>query len=530
MSELTKDQKDVLQKLAAKIGEIVAAAIPDGVLAATRVLDGGIGFTPADYGPFHRRFVLVHKRLEELMAAERVVVNENLSSSVAALTRSALDEVKVNIQLSPATVDPNSDDSITKRVLTLIHELSHALREKSEDPLQKQDQHPVKDYTYRGSWGQGYLAGKIGSRNADTYAEAAAQIAEKLENRPAGFYRETGSLPAQRRLLQQQYSRSGGTLGPALAWADIKTNRVWLRAFDLHIRVDQDLGFITAGLEAIRSEADIKALDDIEAQLQKWKILGARHLYVVGKHDADSIAAAKSIETYMADLKDRLKALHLTFPAQGEVTYDAKTATLAIPFPAMDLPPLKLADAIIKALLAAVTFPPEKVKAAGLLEQYKRDILDLLWANDRSYEKPQVQELGRDFDKLTVTGVSPESRGFFSTSLPIAEVEGLADQWAVAPARLKERKPSVLAGMDIFNALTTKHINRVAEIAQNLAKQESLPDRLHVVAKLRGIIGVLQETMGLTTTGKLGLSLIETLTKATDTLAASDPASRTGAK
>src|ERR1700731_4595274 len=94
-------EQGVLRELAAKIDDIVAAAIPDGVLAATGVQDGGIGFTPADYGPFHRRFVLVHKRLQELMAAKRVFVNDKLSSSVAALTQSALDEANVNIQLFP---------------------------------------------------------------------------------------------------------------------------------------------------------------------------------------------------------------------------------------------------------------------------------------------------------------------------------------------------------------------------------------------------------------------------------------------
>lgn len=221
----------VLNQLIGKVGEIVNAGGAPGALAATGVLDAGFGFQPADYTVFAQRFALLHERLVELNKAGKVVVNPDLPASVAAQTVSALDEAQVQVQLSPEALSTGSAQPLTVRALALIHELSHALREHGE--------HPVKDYTYRNSWGQGYLATEIGTRNADTYYEAAAHLAERLENLPSGIYAERGLVQAQRRALRSPRP-VGNPLGPALAWADIKLNRVWLRAYDAQVHVCTD--------------------------------------------------------------------------------------------------------------------------------------------------------------------------------------------------------------------------------------------------------------------------------------------------
>jgi hypothetical protein len=108
----------------------------------------------------------------------------------------------------------NEPDTLTDRAITLLHELTHTIY---EAPV-----FPVKDFTYKNPWGQGYLSGAIGWRNADTHAEAAAQIAEGIEHVP-GLYGESGRVCAQGQALSALQPTL--ILGPALAWADMKINR-----------------------------------------------------------------------------------------------------------------------------------------------------------------------------------------------------------------------------------------------------------------------------------------------------------------
>lgn len=75
------------------------------------------------------------------------------------------------------------------------HELTHTMFDAPDFPM--------KDYMSRDSWGQGYLSGQIGWRNADTYTEAAAPIAEDVDG-ALGRYREHGRIPAQREALHVQ--------------------------------------------------------------------------------------------------------------------------------------------------------------------------------------------------------------------------------------------------------------------------------------------------------------------------------------
>jgi hypothetical protein len=88
---------------------------------------------------------------------------------MGANTQTAADPGNVSMDLSPTLVGATYPITLTDRAITLLHELTHTIYEARD--------YPVKDFTYRRSWGQGYLPDSIGWRNADTYAEAAARIA-----------------------------------------------------------------------------------------------------------------------------------------------------------------------------------------------------------------------------------------------------------------------------------------------------------------------------------------------------------------
>jgi hypothetical protein len=173
--ELNPAETQVLNGLVDKIQEIANLA-DEQHLRATGVLDDGLG--AQDYADLHQHFQRLPARLRELIALGKVVVNESLDPSMGANT---LAEVKngvpeATIELVPPLVAADSSTPLTDRAITLIHELSHAIYEAPD--------FPIKDYTYRKSWAQGYLAGQIGWRNADTYAEAAARLAEEVETKP----------------------------------------------------------------------------------------------------------------------------------------------------------------------------------------------------------------------------------------------------------------------------------------------------------------------------------------------------------
>ncbi|GAB3979287.1 hypothetical protein GCM10029978_074260 [Actinoallomurus acanthiterrae] len=488
----------VLNELIEKVEEIVDAGGAPGALAATGVLDAGFGFQLADYTVFGRRFALLHQRLVELNKSGKVVVNPDLPDSVGAQTLSAVDEAHVQVQLSPAALRADSAEPLTLRALTLIHELSHALREYGD--------HPVKDYTYRNSWGQGYLAAEIGTRNADTYFEAAARLAERLEKLPPGIYRERGLVQAQRRALQPPRP-VGNPLGPALAWADIKLNRVWLRAYDAQVHV-----CTATSVWDRRSGEDVAAMQKVEGRLQELGILGSRSYWVSGEHGPESVAAARLLEHFTSGLKSRLMRLRVVLG--GDVLrydHDTVSGSLLVPFEATAEPPLRLAELIIGALLQGFAVAPPAARsgtpgltseevmaekqiearyqgAAKVLGAHMAEVVELLWVNDRSYERPQVQVLEKTFAAFEPVAVGLGARGVLQTVLQAAEIDDLIRRWTITPARLGTLPAPALVGLKVFDDTADKQLRRIAELAGKLAAPVFFTERPSVEAGIREVI------------------------------------------
>ncbi|WP_157963920.1 hypothetical protein [Actinocorallia populi] len=491
----------VLNQLIAKVEEIVDAGGAPGALAATRVLDAGFGFQPADYTVLGRRFALLHQRIVELNKAGKVVVNPGLPDSVGAQTVSALDEAHVQVQLSPAALRTDSPEPLTRRALTLIHEISHALREHGE--------HPVKDYTYRNSWGQGYLASEIGTRNADTYYEAAAHLAEQVENLPPGIYRERGLVQAQRRALQPPRP-VGNPLGPALAWADIKLNRVWLRAYDAQVHV-----CTATAVWDLRSGEDMEAMRKVEGRLQELGILGSRGYWLSREHGPESVAAARLLEHFMSKLKSDLQNLRIVLG--GDVLrYDPVPGSLLVPFEATAEPPLRLAELIINALLRGSAFVPPAARsgtpgltsdevvaekqieahypvAAKALGMHVAEVVELLWANDRSYERPQVQGLQKVFAGFEPVAVGLGARGITQTVLQAAELDDLIRRWTILPVRLGTLPAPALVGLKVFDDIADGQLRRIAELADGLAAPVFFTGRPGAAAGIRAVIDAVTE-------------------------------------
>ncbi|REE96215.1 hypothetical protein [Thermomonospora umbrina] len=503
MRDVQGTEVAVLNRLVDKVEEIVDAAGAPGALAATQVLDAGFGFQPADYTVFGRRFALLHRRLVELNKAGKVVVNPDLPDSVGAQTLSAVDEAHVQVQLGPGALRTDAPESLTLRALTLIHELSHALREHGD--------HPVKDYTYRNSWGQGYLAGEIGTRNADTYFEAAAHLAEQLEKLPAGIYRERGLVQAQRRALQPPRP-VGNPLGPALAWADIKLNRIWLRAYDAQVHVCTP----TAVWDR-RSGEDVAAMQQVEARLQELGILDGRSYWISREHGPGSVAAARLLEHFTSALKSRLMRLRVVLG--GDVLrydHDPVSGSLLVPFETTAEEPLHLAGLIIDALLqgspiappaarsATPGLTPEQVTlekqveacypgAAKTLSAHLTEVVELLWVNDRSYERPQVQGLEKTFAAFEPVAVGLGSRGILQTVLRAAEIDDLIRRWTIMPARLGTLPAPALVGLTIFDDVADEQLRRIVDLAGGLAAPTFFTERPSVRAGIGRVIAAVTE-------------------------------------
>jgi hypothetical protein len=422
--KLNGAEQKVLVGLTAKVKEIVDAG-DEQALRATGVLDAGLGAAPQDYLEFSRRFDRLHASLVQLTRDDKVQVDDDLPSTMGANTPTGHDasgNVLVSIDLAAHLVSPSATKSITARAITLIHELSHSLYEAAI--------FPVKDYTYRVTWAQGYLGGEIGARNADTYAEAAAQIAERIEGVPP-VYREVGVLPAQRRALQYQ-ARDGLSLGPALAWADIVLNRAWLRSEDyqVHAQVTCGSGPWAKVLAAWRVDPDKSNLMAIEDVLVDRKIIEARWGPLTVGLSEKYFRTTKNISTYLAGLKDTLARLRPAFAGDVQaVEYDPATKVLKVPFDLAGTPVTVLADHIVAAMVAKRDFSDAADVSTAVLNRNRHMLADLMFTYDRPFEGPQVQALLAAFHALPTQTPTLAGWGLLPIILDLAEVQGQAEIW-----------------------------------------------------------------------------------------------------
>jgi hypothetical protein len=402
-------------------------------LEQTRVL--GANAAAAEWATFTTRFGLLYVRLRELEGAGKVVVNDQLDSEMTANTPTSMNPPTATLELSEALVSADSLKLLPARARDVMHELTHAIIENG--------QFPVKDYGYRNSWNTGYL-GAAGADNADSYAEAAGQIAENVF--PPGLYGELGPVTKQRQALKT----NNCPLGPALAWADIKLNRGWLRSVDWSSFAGNTIGKAnwTEREAAWRADPDKSGLLAIEDALQGFNIVAKRSgLLSVGLGE-NSQKAAPLIQTYFVRLKDRLKGsvLLLTDDTGARIDYDPASETLTVPIGEVQggtVSPVSLGEAVITALVTKTPMPSAAGAANEMLHRHRRAVVDLFPRCDRPTEKQVVAGMQTAWN---VPFQEPRPGEWKATAVGVntGYVLGLADNVAVTiqfAMKAAEKKP-----------------------------------------------------------------------------------------
>jgi hypothetical protein len=421
---LDAPQNKVLDQIQAKITAIVTAGNRAG-LEATGVL-GPPAANQQAYQLFWTRFQLLPARLTQLRTTGEVVINTGLPSSMWAdsPTADVPGRPEVSIHVRPDLVASDSLVSLAFRAVRLMHELSHTLY---EDP-----DFTVKDFTYGSSWGQGYLPAAVGAANADTYAEAAAKLAGDLERTP-GRFGEGDRIPAQRRTLHGL--QPALILGPALAWADIKINRAWLRSLNYQSFAQLTAGasgWPAAAAEWTAANGNYARLLRIEAGLRDTmdRIIGDRDGFpTIGLNDA-SKQTAGNISRHMGALKKAVGTLKPNLTDDGQaITYTPGTDTLDVPRTLATGTSHALGELIVDALLLALPYDGSGDRSAAKFEARKRAVVDLLASQDRPYEARQMPAIAGVFQGIQCVAPPTQAAwGGARIDLDLATVRGIADR------------------------------------------------------------------------------------------------------
>lgn len=493
--KLSDSEQKELTKLIAEVARIVSAA------DLARLRETGVLGDPSragtDYAEFYARFRLLHAKIDELNAAGKVLVNTALDSSMGADTPINSDKKTVEIHLPPSFVkDPSNSssswttrlhaslagklglateeeipESVVERAIKLLHEVSHAL---SEGPAVD---FLIKDYTYRGSWGQGSLRGTLGWRNADTYAEAAAQIAE--DTHPGESFREKGSVRIQREVL---LSALPDTVYAAMVWLDIKVNRAWLRSADCLNFASKPIGVLHQDEFNTKSAKDPDYIQKLafERKLKALKLIGVREKQIAGLGLSISFSTADQktmtdINGYLKRLKKKLGQIQLRLSDVGAITcvegkghpYPA-TTVLTIPLTAVSGSPFAIGNAILRVLIDGLAYPAGTGGTTALLDQNKHLIVDMLVEHDRPFESQQLSPLVASLQR---SAAPPKAAAWANARIEL----GLAKLARMAKAVLEtadtiERR---IGDPDVRKALPNLHTALVPDLDDALTFPEN---------------------------------------------------------
>ncbi len=384
---LKPNEASVWLEIRRKIAAIVKAATR-ARLEETRALGGAA--SQEDWYTFGVRFRLLDMRLQELEDAGLVQVNEELDFNMGANTATSRPGAppSAELELSVGLVDPGSTEPISDRAMTVIHELSHSLIQANA--------FPVLDYCYRDSWAPGYLgAGEVD--NADNYREAAAQIAEDLDGLPMA-YREAGRAPTQRETLRAH----GSVVGAALAWADIKANRCWLRSGEYVAMAEFRIGMFNweARLKSWQADPDMAAQLEIEKGLRKFDIVGRRILVAVSIIGLSgwSTTSVQNIKRYTVLLKNALSRLVVSLGSSAnKISYHHDSRLLVIPRSVLNTSGYALGEQILDAVVEKIDFENTKDWNIKALRAHKREIVDLMAQHLRPDAVPVVHAIQAGF-------------------------------------------------------------------------------------------------------------------------------------
>lgn len=421
----TADEQKVLVVLSQQVHGVTSGCTRQE-LALTGVLAGSTD--PADYGRFHDRFQRIGLELLELVkGGVHLVVNESLPAGMGAGTRLSwgMKPELVDIELAPSLLSSSSPRVLPPHTVTLVHELSHALH---EAPF-----FPVKDYAYRSGWALEYLPAAMAECNADTYAEAAALLAEGLLDRP-GQLRASGHTPAIRRALLGTAGWSA--LGPALAWADITVNRAWLRSNDYLLTAETDAADTAARaveLEAWLADEDLAARVEIEGELERAGLIKPRYQGMLnsgfGLSRTDK-ATAGQIHSLLTAVKNALTDLVPVPVVDGsDVRYQHASRQLSVPHAVMNQGPVPLAALVVDAVIRGLGEPAGSETPA--FTAAKGRLVDLFVRNDRPIERAALKELRKSFETARYRVPARAEWQALAVGLRMARLDDVVALWRV---------------------------------------------------------------------------------------------------
>ncbi|MFD0262197.1 hypothetical protein ACFVH7_28490 [Kitasatospora indigofera] len=430
--ELTEDEKKVLVVLSQQVHGVTAGCTRQE-LALTGVLAGSTD--PADYGRFHDRFQQIGPELLDLVkGGVHLVVNEGLPAGMGASTRLSwgMKPQLIDIELAPSLLASSSPRVLPPHTVTLVHELSHALHEAPS--------FPVKDYAYRSGWALEYLPAAMAECNADTYAEAAALLAEGLLDRP-GQLRAPGRTPAIRRALFRTAGWSA--LGPALAWADITVNRAWLRSNDYLATAEKDAADTAERADQLASwlaDEDLAARVEIEDELERAGLIKPRYQGMLnsgfGLSRADK-ATAGQIHNFFTAVKNALTDLVPVPVVDGSaVRYQHASRQLSVPHAVMNRGPVPLAALVVDAVILGLGEPAGSETPA--FAAAKRRLVDLFVRNDRPVERAALKELGKTFETARYRVPTPAEWQALAVGLRMARLDDVAALWRVVTVQARD--------------------------------------------------------------------------------------------
>ncbi|GAA1938805.1 hypothetical protein [Kitasatospora viridis] len=473
---LSATETQNLRLLRGKIDAIVTAG-KRPALHDTGVL--GHGATNDVEIAFYERFRRLGVRLGQLES--KVVVSPALPPAMNANTTITQEpplavqniEVRARLVSTPGHL-------LTPRALVLVHEVSHALDEGPD--------FPVKDYAYRAGWAWGYLTPTAAAANADTFAEAAARLAELIEEHP-GRYRVPGRIPAQCTLLRT--GDRGGELGPALAWVELVVNRAWIRSNDCMnqgaIEIANDDW--TKTRKAWEDNPTKTGTLRIEALLQQSKVIGPRYagFFRTGLSDTHK-GTLRQIHEFTTALKGALSELEPVPAGSGtEVTYDAGTRRLTVPYAATGEGVLALGERILRALIASTDGQGVAAFAA-----HRRKVIDWLVANDRPIELRTMQQVLTALTGAQVRRIGQQDWQDLAADLQWATLLEIRDRWrGLAPqaAELAAMATAQTEALEGIEVALSADIDRAIAIAGQLPGTKPVfQELIDALTLLRGIV------------------------------------------
>lgn len=430
--DLSAAEIEVLQQISARVKEIAE----DGSLREL-ALKGPLGENcPAELADiFINRFKALPGLLTWLtpepsrftLQTKKIKASGQLPAGQAAKTDvKGTDHSATVIWLATAALRTGQTaQALTDHVLTVIHELTHALESTSG--------FPVKDYAYQDSWAYGFLPPDIVTCNADSYRHLAFLIVSQ-RNGNQWLYAPRGPVPRQRRALRQC---GLGNLSNALALANIRLDRAWIRALDCQSfagstpdrSVWEDLGRPDAAMvnEALQRK--------IEDWLREKEIVGEREtnfLFNMCMTEQDR-TAIDNIYTFLTWVKGVMDKMTVALSGSGEICYDKTDKRLTIPYASLDIAVEPLAKQILGVISDFKTEQKEGAKASkASLEKMTSNRVDLIFV--LSYcDRPDVREKADALCRGLMKGAFPvpsnDNLAGINTEMALAALESCADDW-----------------------------------------------------------------------------------------------------